>query len=93
MNKEELHVSWIGFHDPESDVRDFYLQLFVGDSCNEGEIGDDHHFSPLSDVRDVRNSSEITFYDYLFEEGERVDVDFDRSNCSNECLFSSFSCP
>ena len=68
-NPKQLHVTWQGFHDPESGISDFYLQVFQGDSCKSGEIGDDHVYEPLSSVRDVKNITEITFFEYLFEEG------------------------
>ena len=73
INPEKLHLSWLGFSDPESDISDFTLQLYQGDSCNQGEIGDDHHFEAMNQPRDVKNDTEMIFYDYTFEEGKGQD--------------------
>ena len=69
INPEELHVTWTGFHDKEGRIQGFLLQVFMGDECNTEDLGDEHHFYPMSDIRDVRNITEITFYDYTFQRG------------------------
>ena len=61
-------MSWTGFQDPESGVAEFYLQIYQGDSCNEGEIGEDH-FVPISETIDVKNQTSVSLYEFYFEEG------------------------
>ena len=63
-----LSISLNGFLDPESDTDDFYLQLYQGDDCNEGDIGLDHFVAMSSEI-DVRNETLITLYEFQFLEG------------------------
>ena len=45
-----------------------FLQIFEGDECNDGDIGEDT-FRPVSNLLDVKNFTEIDFFDYTFLEG------------------------
>ena len=77
-----LHLSWTGFYDPESGIAEFYIQIFQGDLCNDGDVGQDH-FIPLSDIKDVKNETAVSFYEYLFEEGNTSDISVHCNVCFN----------
>ena len=69
LDPEVLHVTWVGFEDQESGIADFFLQIFQGDACNDGDVGDDH-FVPISELVDVKNETDVSFYEMSFEMGK-----------------------